>query len=240
MTSRVRKRHGMTLIELVMGVVITGLMAAAGAAAFGSIVDNRRVIVESTAEIERGAALRELLRNWIGSGTIRSQAQQLRMQAAQTERNLRVAAQSRQPTGITSAISTGDELHFTTNALTPLMTQSVNVRLFVDGDPATAERGLTIEYYASTLSALERRQLDSSIVRMTVEHLDRTTNRWVAASEGQAVRSIAVRLSFPGDSVPVPRLLQLPLVFVQSQQASQDAVEFVEVGIGNAQRGGPP
>jgi len=39
-----RARRGMTLMELVIGLAITGMMASAGAVAFGAIIDHRRVI----------------------------------------------------------------------------------------------------------------------------------------------------------------------------------------------------
>lgn len=44
-----RARRGMTLMELVIGLAITGIMAAAGVAAFGSIIDHRRVIHDASA-----------------------------------------------------------------------------------------------------------------------------------------------------------------------------------------------
>jgi prepilin-type N-terminal cleavage/methylation domain-containing protein len=233
-----RPRRGMTLIELVIGVVITGLMAAAGAAAFGTIVDNRRVILESTAELERASALRDMLRNWIGSGTVQVQTQQVQ---ARNTRAAQVRASAMQGTGqpaITSAVSTGDELRFTTSALTPAMAPYVNVRLFVDGDASTTEQGLSIEYQVTPQAPLQRRQLDSSIVRMTVEYLDRTTNRWVPSADAGAIRVAAVRLSFPADSVAVPRLMQLPMVFSQSLVASQPGGGAELGGIGGGGGGG--
>ncbi len=216
-----RARRGMTLIELVIGVVITGLMAAAGAAAFGTIVDNRRVIVESTIELERAAALRDMLRNWIGSGTVQVQAEQVRARSTRAAQVRGGAMRNAAQATIMSAVSTGDELRFTTSALTPAMSPYVSVRLFVDGDASTTEQGLTIEYQVAPQAPLQRRQLDSTIVRMTVEYLDRTSNRWVPSSDAGAIRVAAVRLTFPADSVAVPRLLQLPMVFSQSLVASQ-------------------
>ncbi len=216
-----RPRNGMTLIELVIGVVITGLMAAAGAATFTNIIDNRRVMVEATVELERASALREMLRNWIGAGTVQAQTPSVVVRRAYEEQ---VRQNGRQRAGqpvVSSAISTGDELRFTTSALTPALSPYVNVRLYVDGDPNTSEQGLSIEYQVTPQAPLQRRQLDSSIVRMTVEYLDRTTNRWVPSSEAGAIRMAAVRLSFPSDSVEVPRLLRLPMVFSQSLVASQ-------------------
>lgn len=240
-----RARAGMTLIELVVGVVITGLMAAAGAAAFGTIVDNRRVIVESTAELERASALREMLRNWIGSGTVQVQTQQVRARTTRAAQVRGGAMQNTTQPAITSAVSTGDELRFTTSALTPAMAPYVNMRLFVDGDAATLEQGLSIEYQVTPQAPLQRRQLDSSIVRMTVEYLDRTTNRWVPSADAGAIRMAAVRLTFPGDSVEVPRLLQLPMVFSQSLVASQPGgseslgeEDGLGGGIGGGGRGG--
>src|SRR4051794_33331012 len=64
------KRHGMTLMELVVAIALTGMMAAAGAATFSSIIDHRRVIRESTVQTERAAALREMLRTWIAASSI--------------------------------------------------------------------------------------------------------------------------------------------------------------------------
>lgn len=219
-------RPGMTLMELVIGLVITSAMALAGTAAFTSIIDHRRVIAQATVETERAAALRDMLRTWIGSGALLARTQTLQTEAAlrRTESTLnRMNAMSGVTSAlstVTAAVSTGDELLFTTNALTPSMTPNTRVRLFVDGDANTAETGLTIEYQMTTTSPLQRRQLDSTIVMMTVEYLDRRTQRWYPFSEAAAIRPIAARLYFPPvDGVYVPRLLQHPMLFVIAEQA---------------------
>ena len=59
-----RARRGMTLMELVIGLAITGMMATAGAVAFGSIIDHRRVVRTASVTTERAAALRDMLRGW--------------------------------------------------------------------------------------------------------------------------------------------------------------------------------
>lgn len=208
-----RPRVGMTLFELVVGVVITGLTAAAGAAAFGSIIDRRQSVVTATVEVERAAALREMLRGWIGAGTVQVQVQGVRGRAgmrtgvpATTLRNDAVIA-------LTSAVSTGDELRFTTSALTPTIAPNTLVRLFIDGDMNTPEEGLTIEYQATPQASLQRRELDRSITMMTVEYLDQTTNRWVPETEAAAVRRIAVRLTLSSEIAAMHPLMQMPLVF---------------------------
>jgi type II secretory pathway pseudopilin PulG len=227
----------MTLMELIVGIVITGAMAAIGAAAFNSIIEHRRVIVEASVDTERASALREMLRQWVGSASIQitsttaAGARQVRtfgpagsQSISRTQISLTGAATGSAPAvpAITSAASTGDELSFVTSALTPVGTPRTRVRLFIDGDPVTTEQGLTIEYQASTATPLQRMQLDSTIVAMTVEFLDRTTNRWYPYSEASTITPIAVRLWFPPvEDVYVPPLLQYPLLFVIGQTAAQ-------------------
>jgi prepilin-type N-terminal cleavage/methylation domain-containing protein len=230
---RFRARRGMTLMELMVGLVITGLVAMVGATAFYSIIDHRYTVIQSTIDTERASALREMLRTWIGSASI-----QIQSGGAQGRNTLTTYGPSgivRRTTittgreqqsdvpSITAAASTGDEITFLTNALTPAMTPNTRVRLFVDGDAATPEVGLTIEFQASTATPLQRRQLDSTIVMMTVEFLDGTTNRWVPYSEAATIRATAARLYFPPvENYSVPELLQYPLLFV-IQPPTQEA-----------------
>jgi hypothetical protein len=197
-------------MELSVAIAITGMMAAAGAATFSSIIDHRRVIRESTVSTERAAALRDMIRGWIAAGTIS-------IQTGGLPRGFSSSARISTPgmaTGVTAAASTGDELTITTTALTPSQSPSTRIRLFVDGDDNTPEHGLTIEYQGSNNSPLQRRELDSAIAGMTVEFLDNRTGRWYAASQASAITPIAVRFSFAaaeGDSIP--RILSLPFEY---------------------------
>jgi prepilin-type N-terminal cleavage/methylation domain-containing protein len=206
-----RARAGMTLMELVVAIAITGMMAVAGAATFSTIIDHRRVIRESTVSTERAAALREMIRSWITAGTIQ-------IQQGGGPRGLassaRIAARPGIATGVTAAASTGDELTLNTTALTPTAAASTRIRLFVDGDDNTPEHGLTMEYQGSNASPLERRMLDSTIGLMTVEYLDNRTGRWYAAMQAATIQPIAVRFAFAAaEHDSLPRLLQLPFVF---------------------------
>ena len=205
-------RRGMTLMELVVAIALTGMMAAAGAATFASIIDHRRVIRESTVETERAAALREMIRTWVVSSSIQ-------IQQGGGPRGLassaRVGSNPNTITGgVTAAVQTGDELTFTTSAITPTPSANTRVRLFVDGDPNTAEHGLTIEYQGGNATPLRRMQLDTAVGVMTVEYLDNRTGRWYGASQAATIQPIAMRFSFAaaeGDSIP--RLLQVPFIF---------------------------
>ncbi len=204
-------RRGMTLMELVVAIALTGMMAAAGAATFASIIDHRRVIRESTLETERAAALREMVRTWVVSSSIQ-------IQQGGGPRGLTNARRASSATvitgGVAAAVQTGDELTFTTSAMTPIPSANTRVRLFVDNDPNTTEQGLSIEYQGGNATPLRRMQLDSTIAVLTVEYLDNRTGRWYPAMQASTIQPIAMRFAFSaaeGDSIP--RLLQLPFVF---------------------------
>jgi prepilin-type N-terminal cleavage/methylation domain-containing protein len=211
-----QNRSGMTLMELIVGLVITGVMAAMGTAAFGSIIDHRRVIKESTVEMERAVALRETLRLWIASGTVQ-------VRAGGGPRGLRGGGGALATTGVmgasanavvSAAQASGDEITFTTSAPNPAMAPSVRIRLFIDGDESTPETGLTMEYQTNNATPLQRRELDPTIGSMTVEFLDARTHRWFASTQASTINPTAVRVAlFPPEGKTLPAILQLPLLF---------------------------
>ena len=215
---RTRARSGMTLMELVIGITITGLMAAVGAGAFSSIIDHRRIIRESTLQTERAAALRDMLRTWIVSGQVMVQQGGgprglLRPAIGVTNPRL-AAAGSMNAAAVSAAQASGDELTFTTTAINPSMLSNVRIRLYIDADANTPETGLTMEYQPNTQTPLVRRGLDQSIGALKVEYLDRRTGRWFKASEAATIQSRAVRLTLlPAEGDTLPPLLQVPMIF---------------------------
>jgi prepilin-type N-terminal cleavage/methylation domain-containing protein len=212
-------RRGMTLMELAIGIAITGMMAAAGGAAFASIIDHRKVIRESTVGTERAAALREMIRSWIVAGTIQVQ----RGGGPRINgRSVATPARSAMPgsaTAVSAARASGDEITFITSALNPSLLPTVRIRLFIDADDNTPETGLTIEYQVNGQAPLQRRELDATIGGLTVEYLDQRRNRWLSASEAATMRPRAVRISFlPPEKGTIPPLLQLPMIFTMVTQ----------------------
>ena len=220
------RRSGMTLIELVIAIAILAMVAATGERAFATIIDRQVTIRTASAEVERAAALRETIRQWILQGA--PQIQQggvprgARGGAPQT---LAAVAQgstrgSSAMAGVTAAASTGNELTVVTNAPNPLMAPNVRIRIFVDADDATPEKGLTIEYQAQAQGAgaaavLMRRQLDADVGDLTVEFFDSTTGRWLASTQASTGQPIALRISMVAAAGKVlPRLLTLPLTLV--------------------------
>jgi prepilin-type N-terminal cleavage/methylation domain-containing protein len=208
-----RPRRGMTLMELVIALAITGMMATAGAAAFGSIIDHRRVIQQASVSVERAAALREMLHGWISTGTVQ-------IQRGGVPRGLGSGAapttSARGGTGIaavSAAQAAGDEITFTTPALNPSMLPNVRIRLYVDADANTPEKGLTIEYQPNAQMPLVRKMLDSTIDTLHVDFLDQRTNRWFSSAQAATITSKAVRITLSSGIAHVPPLLGLPMMF---------------------------
>jgi len=213
-----RARRGMTLMELVIGLAITGMMATAGAVAFGSIIDHRRVVRTASVSTERAAALRDMLRGWINAGAIQ-------IQQGGGPRGLTRGAPS--PAGragaggggmsniasVSAAQASGDELTFTTSEVNPSLLPNVRIRLYVDGDANTPEKGLTIEYQPNLQMPLVRKMLDSTIDTLRVEFLDRRTNRWIGASQAATITPRAVRLTLLSSITTLPPVLGLPMIF---------------------------
>jgi prepilin-type N-terminal cleavage/methylation domain-containing protein len=212
-----RARRGMTLMELVIGLAITGMMASAGAVAFGSIIDHRRVIREASVETERSAALRDMVRGWILAGNI--QIQQGGGPRG-LNRGLGVAAGAGLGRGgmasmqaVSAAVASGDEITFTTSDVNPSFLPNVRIRLYVDADDNTPEKGLTIEYQPNAQQPLVRRMLDSTIDTLHVEFLDRRTNRWIQSTQGATIQPMATRLTFASGVAKLPPILQIPMIF---------------------------
>lgn len=218
-------RRGMTLMELVVALVITGMMAAMGAATFSSIIDHRRIILSATGEMERASALRDQIRTWMLSGTVQivtggagrglgRAGTTISASNITMSFNNSAASSTNSGNGITAAVAGGDELTFVTTAPNPANAPSVRMRLFIDADESTPETGLTLEYQPSTSTPLKRIQLEPTIGVLKVEFLDQRTNQWFESNQGAAVTPIAVRLSMqPYDGGRIPGILQLPMVF---------------------------
>jgi prepilin-type N-terminal cleavage/methylation domain-containing protein len=218
-----RARRGMTLMELVIGLAITGMMAAAGAGTFASIIDHRRTIQQASLSIERAASLREMLHSWLITGSVQIQRGGGPRGLTRGVAAARPAAQAgTNIASVSAAQASGDELNFTTTALNPSLLANVRMRLYIDGDNNTPEKGLTIEYQPNARMPLVRRMLDSTIDTLRVEFLDGRTHRWLRASEAATLTPHAFRVTLlHGEHGPLPAILELPMVFLISDFSMQ-------------------
>src|SRR6185437_5765846 len=151
-----KAREGMTLMELVIALVITGLMAVMGTATLGSIIDHRRVITTGTTELERASALRDQIRTWMLAGTVQIvtggataglgrrgaapiAAPSIAAPATTTGAASGMPGMNSTTPAITAAVAGGDEITFVTTADNPANSPSARMRLFIDADPNTPE-----------------------------------------------------------------------------------------------------
>jgi prepilin-type N-terminal cleavage/methylation domain-containing protein len=214
-----RARRGMTLMELVIGLAITGMMALTGAAAFGSIIDHKKTIREASVVTERGAALRETVWSWAHAGNVRvligGGPRGLTRGVGGTSPNTgRSGQNSFQASAQAKAI--GDEITFSNVVtLNPSLQNGVNLRLYIDGDENTPEHGLCVEYQPNGNLPLQRRMLDSTIDTLHVDFLEGSTGRWIASSQAATIGEIrAVRVAFvPNAKIPFSPILLEPLIF---------------------------
>lgn len=202
-------------MELVIGLAITGMMAAAGVGAFASIIDHRKTIRESSVATERGSALRETIRSWIIAGTIQIQ---IGGGPRGLTRGVGAATPSRgasSTAAVSAAQALGDEITFTTQAVNPSLLANVRMRLYIDADANTPEHGLCIEYQPNATQPLVRKMLDSTIDTLHVEFLDGMTHRWFAASQAATLASVlAVRVWMVADpTAHASPLLGVPMIF---------------------------
>jgi len=223
-------RRGMTLMELVIGLTITGLMATAGARTFTQIVDHRATVREANASTERAAALRETIRSWALNGNIRVELgggpRGMQMAAA---RALRVTVRNgNQVLDLTPAKNSGDQVTIVTSAVNPSMLPNVAIRLYIDADDNTPEKGLAIEYQPNLQSGLSRKMLDSTISAIVLEYLDGRTQRWMPAKEAAtlgALRAVRITLT-PSDTSATSRLLSIPMTFTTGFQVTASNVSI--------------
>lgn len=210
-------RRGMTLMELVIGLAITGMMAAAGAATFSSVIDHRKTIQTSAVTLERSSALRGMIQSWLYAGTVQVQRggvpRGLNRGVGNNLRGASVGPNS--VSDVTAAQAAGDEITFTTTAPNPAGLGSVRIRMFIDGDGNTPEKGLTIEYQPNAQQPLVRKMLDSTIDTLKVEFLDQRTNRWIRSTEAATLsqwRAYRITL-LHGEHGPLPPILEIPMIF---------------------------
>ncbi len=220
-----RSRDGMTLLEMVISLVITGLMAGIGAAAFTGIIDERATIVSASKSTERAGALRESIHGWLVAGSVMTQqggGPRGGRAAASTMRTVTPGGTATQQS-VTPAVVSGDVLQFTTNAPNPAGSATATIRMFIDDDANTTETGLTIEYQANAQSPLMRRQLDASMDSLHVEFLDSRTNRWFASTQAATISPKAVRVTFHSADSTVSHILALPMLLPVGTQAQGGA-----------------
>lgn len=195
-------RRGLTAIELMVALAVTGLAAAIGTATLGLLVDRRAPLREVSSPTERAAAVRRTLVAWLEDAHGPLSPLSGNTVAAFELLDLKRRGHP------------ADELLFTTSAPTPLGTSDALVRLYVDDDQRTPERGLVAELTAWPGDRPLRMELDGAVTGMEVLCLTDLggSGKWLPSFlSSQAVpRGIELRLRST-QLAPLDPLLQLPI-----------------------------
>jgi prepilin-type N-terminal cleavage/methylation domain-containing protein len=191
-------RAGMTLLELVVALTITSAALAAGYGAFAGVLDRREAVAAATDALTRAAGARQLLAAWIAGA---------RVGLANDGPHFRGLD------GVAGA-SHDDELTFITDAETPVGAHATLVRISVDRDPATAERGLTAALTPWNGAAVTRIVLAPEVDGLDVRYASRVFGgvRWLPSWISRSVLPGGVEIILaPAAGDTLPPLLAVPI-----------------------------
>ena len=192
-------RRGLTLIELVVALAITGVAMAAGFGAIGSVLDQRGRVEQAGAAIASAAAERGELISWLGG----------------THLTVEEGGPSFRGLDGVSGDSADDELTVLTTAATPLETDETILRLYVDRDERTPERGLTAVFTEWRGTGSVRQELDPRVTGLAIRYRSSllTGAAWLPSWISSTILPAGVEVTLSGDGPDsLPALLRVPIV----------------------------
>jgi prepilin-type N-terminal cleavage/methylation domain-containing protein len=183
-------RRGLTLIELLVALTITGLVMAAGYAALSTLIDHRARVMSATDAVATGAEKRRMLIDWLRGA-------RLDVQGDANFEGLPGDAEDRPD----------DALTFVTNTPTPVSLDQTIVRLYIDRDNKTPEFGLTAALSDRRGGAARRIEIDRHVTGLEIRYLSGMFGKraWLESWVSATVLPSAVRVvasSEQPDSMP--------------------------------------
>lgn len=191
-------RGGFTLIEILVGLAVGGLVLLIGFAALATIQDRGSHTVAANAAALEGATARGTLIEWLSGAQLQS------AEVGGTFIGLDARDQG----------LPWDELIFPTRANTPRRTPTTLVHLFIDADPATRESGLVAELSGVMGEPTRRLELVPQATGLLIRYLPESTVdvNWIESWILRQGLPRAVELTLLDDAAdPLPPLLRLPI-----------------------------
>jgi hypothetical protein len=187
----------MTLLELVVGLTVTGVTVSAGYAAFSSMMDHRSAAQDRLDQVARAAEARSTLIGWLEGARLTP------------DQN---GPQFRGLDGVYQG-EPDDDLSFLTASPGSTRSGEAVVRLFIDRDSLTPERGLTAELHSS--GAAELIEIEPGAAGLDFRYSTSALGQieWLPSWISSTVLPLAVEATLTaeqGDSLPA--LLRLPIV----------------------------
>jgi type II secretion system protein J len=213
---RANRSLGFTLIEVIVGLAVGGIVILAGFSALTTVQDRSVHAREATTAALEGATARAMLVEWLATAQLQSTELDVRFegQNAQMSRGglvieARFEGVDAQEQGLES-----DEITFPMRAPTPLRMPVTQVRLSVDNDPETPERGLVADLSGRLGEVPKRMALAPQATALLIRYLPNVDGpvEWTESWIGQNQLPRAVELTLVDDPRdPLPALLRLPI-----------------------------
>ena len=186
-------------MEVLIGLTVAALALTAGFATLGFISDTDEPVDVASALALRGATSRNLLTEWLGEARYRVGRRGMTFQGLDDE--------------VYGAET--DEMIFPTTASTPLGVGTTVVRLFVDLDESTPERGLVAELTELPTDEPRMVELVPEAGTMTLRYLlpiEGTVGEWVDGWISNRLPQAIELVLGPSRNDTLPPLLRYPLL----------------------------
>jgi prepilin-type N-terminal cleavage/methylation domain-containing protein len=191
--------RGFTLMEVLIGLTVAALALTAGFATLGFITDTDEPVDVASALALRGATTRNLLTGWLDEARYRTGRRGVTFQGLDDE----------------VYGTDADEIIFPTTARTPLGVGTTAVRLFIDSDASTPERGLVAELRELPTDEPRLVELVPEAGSLVIRYLlpvEGTTGQWVDGwISNRLPQAIELTLG-PTRYDTLPPLLRYPLL----------------------------
>lgn len=196
-----RRGRGFTLVEVLAALVLGGMVAAAVVGGVRSLTTWASASRERAREANRAGARRAQIVDWLAAAAPPAGA----LDATLRFRN-RTTPDGR----------ADDELSWPTLAPGPFGSGRTRIRLFVDRDPTTAERGLVGELSDGGSPGVRRVELAAAVDALDARFLASGPAGGAWSGDWGSARQLprAVELRLDGDQVP--RVLRAPVVVTWS------------------------
>jgi prepilin-type N-terminal cleavage/methylation domain-containing protein len=191
--------HGFTLIEIVVGLTVGGIVLMMGFAALASVQDRSAHAAEVTAAALEGATSRAAIIDWLAAARPRA-----------TELDGSFIGFDAREHGMPT-----DLLMFPTRARTPMRVPVTLVRLYIDTAPETLQRGLVADFVAAIGQTPQLLELAPQATGLLIRYLpvsDLPVD-WIESWVGQnppLPRMVEIQLT-DNPSDPLPPLLRMPI-----------------------------
>jgi hypothetical protein len=187
----------MTLLELIVGLTVTGVTVSAGFAAFASMMDHRSAAEEQVERVSQAADTRRTIVEWLEGA---------RLTVDQS------GPQFRGLDGVHQGLP-DDDLSFLTASPGAAASREAIVRLYIDRDSVTPERGLTAEITSGGGTARTEIEPHADGLDLLYSTTALGKIEWLPSWISATVLPLAVQVQLtPAEGDSLPPLLRLPMV----------------------------